>query len=122
MGGLISLYALMEYPEVFGGAACLSTHWPVEFYLDNNPFTEAIASYVNNNCQALRGKRLYLDRGTKTLDSIYEEGQNKIDSIINKASIEGLVWESKVYQDAKHTENDWNKRLDIPLRFLFEKN
>ena len=27
MGGLISLYALTEYPEVFGGAACLSTHW-----------------------------------------------------------------------------------------------
>lgn len=27
MGGLISLYALCEYPEVFGGAACLSTHW-----------------------------------------------------------------------------------------------
>ena len=26
MGGLISLYALCEYPEVFGGAACLSSH------------------------------------------------------------------------------------------------
>jgi predicted alpha/beta superfamily hydrolase len=28
MGGLISLYALEEYPQVFGGAGCLSTHWP----------------------------------------------------------------------------------------------
>ena len=84
-------------------------------------FFEAILR-INDNCQALRGKRLYLDRGTKTLDSIYEEGQNKIDSIINKASIECLVWESNVYQDAKHTENDWNERLDIPFRFLFEKN
>lgn len=28
MGGLISMYALCEYPEVFGGAACLSAHWP----------------------------------------------------------------------------------------------
>ena len=26
MGGLISMYAVSEYPEVFGGAACLSTH------------------------------------------------------------------------------------------------
>ncbi|MCH2056662.1 MAG: alpha/beta hydrolase-fold protein [Thalassotalea sp.] len=26
MGGLISLYASIEYPEVFGGAACLSAH------------------------------------------------------------------------------------------------
>jgi len=54
--------------------------------------------------------------------NIPKEAQNKIDSIINKASFEGLVCESKVYQDAKHTENDWNERLDIPLRFLFEKN
>jgi len=29
MGGLISLYAICEYPEVFGGAACLSTHTPM---------------------------------------------------------------------------------------------
>ena len=28
MGGLISAYAISEYPNVFGGAACLSTHWP----------------------------------------------------------------------------------------------
>ncbi len=28
MGGLISLYALIEYPDLFGGAGCLSTHWP----------------------------------------------------------------------------------------------
>lgn len=26
MGGLISMYAVCEYPDVFGGAACLSTH------------------------------------------------------------------------------------------------
>jgi predicted alpha/beta superfamily hydrolase len=29
MGGLIALYGVLEYPHVFGGAACLSTHWPV---------------------------------------------------------------------------------------------
>ena len=28
MGGLISAYAISEYPNIFGGAACLSTHWP----------------------------------------------------------------------------------------------
>jgi enterochelin esterase-like enzyme len=27
MGGLISVYAFCKYPEVFGGAACMSTHW-----------------------------------------------------------------------------------------------
>ena len=28
MGGLISMYAVCEYPNIFGGAACISTHWP----------------------------------------------------------------------------------------------
>ncbi len=27
MGGLISLYAICEYPQIFGGAGCVSTHW-----------------------------------------------------------------------------------------------
>ena len=27
MGGMISAYAISEYPDVFGGAACMSTHW-----------------------------------------------------------------------------------------------
>ena len=29
MGGLISLYAMCEYPQVFGGAGCVSTHFPI---------------------------------------------------------------------------------------------
>ena len=29
MGGLISLYAISEYPQVFGGVGCVSTHWPI---------------------------------------------------------------------------------------------
>lgn len=27
MGGLISLYAMCEYPQTFGNAICMSTHW-----------------------------------------------------------------------------------------------
>ena len=27
MGGLISIYGMCEYPQVFGSAGCLSTHW-----------------------------------------------------------------------------------------------
>ena len=27
MGGMISAYAISKYPEIYGGAACLSTHW-----------------------------------------------------------------------------------------------
>ena len=29
LGGVVSAYALARYPQVFGAAACLSTHWPI---------------------------------------------------------------------------------------------
>lgn len=38
MGGLISLYALNEYPKVFGGAVCLYTHWIGIFESTANTF------------------------------------------------------------------------------------
>ncbi|MGH6780716.1 MAG: alpha/beta hydrolase, partial [Sphingomonadaceae bacterium] len=48
MGGLISLYAVGEYPQVFGGAGCLSTHWPLfvmpEAYQTGTLDTEAVTT------------------------------------------------------------------------------
>ena len=43
MGGLISMYAICEYPRVFGGAACMSTHWPGIFSAEGNPVPDAFA-------------------------------------------------------------------------------
>ena len=37
MGGLISMYAVSEYPKVFGAAACMSTHWIGTFTNKNEP-------------------------------------------------------------------------------------
>jgi enterochelin esterase-like enzyme len=49
MGGLISMYAICEYPNVFGGAACLSTHWPGTFKVEGNPIPEAFFNYLAKN-------------------------------------------------------------------------
>ncbi len=46
MGGLISMYAICEYPEVFGGAICMSTHWPGIFVSENNPIPLAFQNYL----------------------------------------------------------------------------
>lgn len=42
MGGLISWYALCEYPDVFGGAACLSPPLARYFYCGEQPSTPSI--------------------------------------------------------------------------------
>lgn len=49
MGGLISMYAICEYPNVFGGAICMSTHWPGIFEMENNPIPGAFIQYLNAN-------------------------------------------------------------------------
>ena len=37
MGGLFSLNALIEYPDIFGFAGCFSVHWigikPIDYFL-----------------------------------------------------------------------------------------
>jgi enterochelin esterase-like enzyme len=71
MGGLISMYAICEYPEIFGGAACLSTHWPGIMPMDNNPIPESFFSYMEQNLPDPQNHKLYFDYGTETLDAYY---------------------------------------------------
>ena len=71
MGGLISMYAICEYPEVFGGAACLSTHWPGLFVAEDNPVPQAILAYLQSRLPDPKTHRFYFDLGSVDLESRY---------------------------------------------------
>lgn len=118
MGGLISLYAICEYPEVFGGAACISTHWPGTFTLKNNPFPQAMLTYFESHISDARNHKLYFDTGDKTLDALYPEIQQKADNIIKKAGFSEKHWKTLYFPGEDHSEKAWAKRLVQPLRFL----
>lgn len=118
MGGLISMYAICEYPEVFGGAACISTHWPGIFKLDNNPIPQAFADYLRANLPNAENHKLYFDYGTETLDALYEIPQQKIDTIIMKSEYNSTNWMTRKFVGKNHSENAWKERLEIPIRFL----
>ncbi|MEM9919063.1 MAG: alpha/beta hydrolase-fold protein [Bacteroidota bacterium] len=118
MGGLISLYALCEYPEIFAGAGCLSTHWIGIFDTLNNPIPKLFSQYVENNLPSPESHRLYFDFGTETLDAFYEPHQREIDSILLKKGYGDQNWKTMKFEGANHSEKAWNKRLDIPLTFL----
>ena len=64
MGGLISLYALCKYPGVFGGAGCVSTHWPAGEGI--------VIEYLRKALPKPGAHRIYFDHGTQTLDASYE--------------------------------------------------
>jgi predicted alpha/beta superfamily hydrolase len=111
MGGLISLYALTEYPEVFGGAGCLSTHWPA--------LEGVFLDYLVDHLPGPGKHKLYFDFGTATLDKEYEPYQQKVDTMMAAKGFEqGKNWITKKFEGAEHSEVDWAKRVHIPLEFL----
>jgi predicted alpha/beta superfamily hydrolase len=118
MGGLISMYAICEYPEIFGGAACLSTHWPGSFTLTNNPIPNAFLNYLQNKIPSPKHHKLYFDHGTKTLDALYAETQLKANEIIIAKGYTNKNFLSKVFEGDDHSEGSWAKRVHIPLEFL----
>lgn len=121
MGGLISLYAICEYPKVFGGAACLSTHWPGTFTLDHNPVPDAFLKYLKKALPSPKKHHIYFDCGDQTLDAFYPEIQKKADLLMAEKGYSDKNWITKYFPGEDHSEKAWNKRLDIPFTFLLKK-
>ena len=122
MGGLISWYALSEYPEVFGAAACLSTHWPGLFRVDNNPLPNHFLNYLKTNMPEPARHRFYFDHGTEDLDALYGPIQVLADQIGKEKGYTPKTWISKIFPGTGHAEADWRDRLHVPLTWLFKND
>lgn len=119
MGALISMYAICEYPKVFGGAACISTHWPGIFNVKNNPIPNAFLKYLQNNLPEPKTHRIYFDCGDATLDSLYPPLQKKVDLVMKLKQYNNKNWITSYFTGGvAHSEEDWNFRLHHPLLFL----
>jgi enterochelin esterase-like enzyme len=128
MGGLISLYALASFPDIFGAVGCLSTHWPITTNptLLGNPAdtrVEQIAAtyriWLSQHLPTAGHHRLYFDHGSETLDALFAPYQEKIDALIaGKGYRRDLDWRSEIFPGDAHNEAAWRKRLHIPLTFL----
>ncbi len=120
MGGLISLYALTEHPEVFSGVAGLSTHWPLagpEFYSEER--TRAFIDYLRENLPAADQTRIYFDHGDQGLDQYYPPLQALVDVMMQERGYtDGENWMTRAFPGTGHAERYWRARLDVPLKFL----
>ncbi|HJW46870.1 MAG TPA: alpha/beta hydrolase-fold protein, partial [Lysobacter sp.] len=111
MGGLISLYAVAEYPEVFGGAGAVSTHWPIGDGI--------VIDWLGAHLPSPRNHRIYYDFGTATLDAQYEPYQRRMDALMPAHGyVEGRNWTTRKFEGAEHSERAWRARVDVPLVFL----
>ncbi len=113
MGGLISLYALTQYPAVFGVAACVSTHWPAGGH--------ALVDYFGGVLPKPGAHRLYFDFGTETLDALYEPFQHRMDAHLEAAGYTpGRDWVTRKFPGAEHSEVAWRVRAPEILQFVVQ--
>ena len=121
MGGLISLYAICEYPQVFHGAACLSTHWTGIYRANDNPVPEAIFTYMKSHLPSPENHKIYFDYGTADLDSLYAPFQAIADEVMISKGYTSANWVTEKFPGESHAETAWGKRFAIPAVFLLSK-
>ena len=111
MGGLMSLYAIGEYPEIFGGAASLSTHYP----LAEGVFLE----YLKKRLPSPEKHKIYYSYGTEGSDADYESYQKTADKIMKENNFKfGINWITKKFLGGDHTEKSWRNQVEAPFLFL----
>lgn len=113
MGGVISAYASLNYPEIFNKCGALSTaFW---FYMDE--FQELIE---NHDYSALQ--KFYMDLGEfegcgdEEIDEWYIETNHEIYDLL-KDKIHDL--EYHFFEGAVHNEGEWRKRVPLLLEFFY---
>lgn len=135
MGGLISIYAMAQYPQVYGQAAGLSVHWPLVAPGDaaaaaENANAVAAAAANANAVAAAFGKlfaashwkpgpnRLYVDHGDQGIDRYYAPYADRIDTMMAGEGWAPPNLVSRVWPGTTHNEESWRARIDVPLVFL----
>jgi predicted alpha/beta superfamily hydrolase len=123
MGGLISWYAVCEYPMVFGKGICISTHWP-----GGNPreketsqLFNSFYKYLNNQLPEPYQAKFYFTHGGKTLDSFYTEYQKKVNTIFKQKKFQKKEFQFNYVDEAAHDEKSWAQQFDDALIFMFGK-
>lgn len=127
MGALASLYLLLEYPDVFGGVACLSTHWigsldlnPDYSMNDDEVCANAVLNYFRDHLPSPDTHRLYLDCGTEGWDAGYIKYETIAREIALSKGYDETLNNFSTFdaQGAAHNEWFWQQRVDRPLSFL----
>jgi predicted alpha/beta superfamily hydrolase len=117
MGGLISLYAGLQYPDVFGRVGVISP------YISVARIGDAVFDFVAEK-QAVAGQRIYLDIGGKEV--VRNENQALIDAVekLHGALVaigyqDTDLWYN-VVPEAQHNEQAWRARFGDVVTWLID--
>lgn len=113
LGALVSLYALVKRPHLFGGAMLMSGSW----WWQNNSFHE----FIKNSWNPSAHTRVWLDTG----DS--ENGRDNTHAMRDTLRSIGLNEDNGqlAFYEARHgqhNEHSWAARVHLPLAHFFPPN
>lgn len=113
MGGLISLYLLWRYPQIFSKAGCLSSTLSWRH--------GEVLKMIKTDRRPLQRIRIYFDHGGigERLVLPYFRKLRKL--LLKKGYRAGVDFECYFDKKGDHSERAWAKRIWRPLIFMFGK-
>lgn len=109
MGGLATLYATIKHSEKFHTALALSPHWT----LAGDPLVDWVIPKLPNE----KHFKIWMSRGTKSLDALYEPHQDRADKLMMESGWDSQRFVSKVFHRTTHNERSWSRYVDQAIRF-----
>ena len=114
MGGLAAIYSTIERPDFFHTALSFSPHWVIG--------GNALANTMMMEFPKPGKHKLWMSRGTKGLDAMYEESQNLADSVIKSRGYrENSNLISRVLKNGAHSNATWAKFAPAALDFWLKE-
>jgi alpha-glucosidase len=110
MGGLISFYAGLKYPEKFGKLGIFSPSFWFDF--------KSLNFFVNNNSKKIKHSKFYFLAGSKESENMVSDIE-KILPILIKKRVPEFNIKTKFDEDGIHSESYWSKEFGAAYLWLF---
>jgi predicted alpha/beta superfamily hydrolase len=110
LGGLVSMYLGLQYPEVFGRLAIMSP----SVWWHSRAILKTVSRLRRNT-----GQRIWLDIGTKEGQRALPDVRLLKEALEQKGWREGLSLGYMEADGADHSEGSWAQRVAPMLKFLF---
>lgn len=110
MGGLAAIYSTIEKPDFFRTCLSFSPHWIIG--------GDQLASKMMSEFPLPKKHKLWMSRGTKGLDALYEGSQNLADRLIrSRGYVDSKNLVSRVLNKGAHSNATWAQYAPAALDF-----
>jgi hypothetical protein len=76
---------------------------------------------MSKNLPDPKNHKIYFDYGTETLDATYLKYEYRVDETLKEKGYNQQNFRNLKFEGENHSEASWQKRIHIPLEFMFGK-